>query len=161
MYPGGGINMNTLNDHVKYHLLLDALNLNNNSLVSLPHEYFRSCFSMTETNSYAVMGGSGGAPRKDHDIFADDTSNFLLGIPFAADSSPMEGLARTSTDMNWTTDRNTQSNPIPITVGATITKEVFAVNCVSNSVGDWNLIMMSSFDAIPNQCYSMQTSLKM
>jgi hypothetical protein len=73
----------------------------------------------------------------------------------------MEGLARTSTDINWTTHGTTQANPIPGTVGATITKEVFAVNCVFNAVCDWNLIMMSSVDAIPNQCYSMQTALNM
>jgi hypothetical protein len=36
-YPGGGINMNTYEDHVQYQMLLDALNLNNNSLVSLSH----------------------------------------------------------------------------------------------------------------------------
>jgi hypothetical protein len=71
----------------------------------------------------------------------------------------MEGLARTSTDINWTTHGNTQGNPIPGAVGGTITKEVFAVNCVFNVVGDWNLIMRSSFDAIPNQCYSMQAVL--
>jgi hypothetical protein len=95
------------------------------------------------------------------DVFVTDTSNFLLGIPFAADSSHMEGLSRTTTDNNWTTHGNTQANPIPGAVGATITKEVFDANCVFNVVCDWNLIMMSSFDAIPNQCYSMQIALKM
>jgi hypothetical protein len=33
-YPGGGITMDTYEDHIQYHLLLDALNFNNNSLVS-------------------------------------------------------------------------------------------------------------------------------
>jgi hypothetical protein len=42
----------------------------------------------------------------------------------------MEGLARISTDINWTTHGNTQTNPIPGVVGATITKEVFALNYV-------------------------------
>jgi hypothetical protein len=65
----------------------------------------------------------------------------------------VEGLARTSTDINRTTHGSTRDYPIPGTVGATITKDVFAVNCVFNSVCAWNLIMMSSFDAIPNQCY--------
>jgi hypothetical protein len=85
----------------------------------------------------------------------------FFGIPFAADSSHMEGLARTSIDINWSTEGNTTANPIPGAIGATITKEVFAVNCVLNAVCDWNLIMMSSFNAIPNQCYSMQTALNM
>jgi hypothetical protein len=90
-YSGGGISMNTWNDHVQYQMLLDALHLNNNSLVSLPHEYYRSCFPMSETNSFGVLGGAGGIPTRDHDLYAADTSNFLLGIPFAADSSHMEG----------------------------------------------------------------------
>jgi hypothetical protein len=29
-----------------------------------------------------------------------DTTNFLFGIPFAADSSHMEGLSRTGNDIN-------------------------------------------------------------
>jgi hypothetical protein len=33
-YPGGGISMDTYENHVQYQMLLDALNLNNNSLVS-------------------------------------------------------------------------------------------------------------------------------
>jgi hypothetical protein len=102
-YPGGDISMNTVNNHVQYQMLLDPLNLNNNSLASLSHEYFRSCFPIFDYYSYDAGAGLNGAPIKDHDIFAADTSNFLLGIPFAADSSHMEGLARTSTDINWTT----------------------------------------------------------
>jgi hypothetical protein len=43
-YPGGDISMNTYEDHVQYKMLLDALNLNNNSIVALSHEYYRSCF---------------------------------------------------------------------------------------------------------------------
>jgi hypothetical protein len=37
-YPGGGISMDTYDDHVQYQMLMDALNLNNNSIVSLSHE---------------------------------------------------------------------------------------------------------------------------
>jgi hypothetical protein len=114
---------------------------------------------MSETNSFAAKGGAGGIPIQDHDLFAADTSNFLLEIPFATDSSHMEGLARTSTDINWTTHRNTQANSIPGGGGATITKEAFAVNCVFKAVCDWNLIMMSSDSPIPYQFYSTQTIL--
>jgi hypothetical protein len=35
-------------------MLLDALNLNNNSLVGLSHEYYLSCFPLFEYNSYAL-----------------------------------------------------------------------------------------------------------
>jgi hypothetical protein len=62
---------------------------------------------MSETNSFALMGGAGGTSIQDHNIFAVNTSNFLLGIPLVADSSHMEGLARTSTDINWTTHGST------------------------------------------------------
>jgi hypothetical protein len=53
-----------------------------------------------------------------------------------ADSSHMEGLARTSTDINWTTHGSTWTNPFTGAVGSTITKEVFAVNYVFSSVCD-------------------------
>jgi hypothetical protein len=62
---------------------------------------------MSETNSFSGLGGAGGISAQDHDLIDDDTSNFLLGIPFATDSSHMEGLARTSTNINWTTHGNT------------------------------------------------------
>jgi hypothetical protein len=83
-------------------MLLDPLNLNNNSLVSLPHEYYRGCFPAYKFQTYQGIAG-GGFLRTDYNLFSADTSNFLLGIPYAADSSHMEGLARTSTDINWTT----------------------------------------------------------
>jgi hypothetical protein len=38
-YPGRGIIMNPWNDHIQYQMLLDALNLNNNSLVGLLADY--------------------------------------------------------------------------------------------------------------------------
>jgi hypothetical protein len=154
--------MNTWNDHVKYQMLLDALNLNNNSFVSLSSEYYRSFFPVFDFHTF--VGGLvalTNAPNADHNLFAVDTSNFLLGIPFAADSSHREGFARTSTDMNWTTHGSTLVNPISGVIGSTFSKEVFAVNCVFSAVCDCNLIMMNSFDAIPNQCYSMQAALNM
>jgi hypothetical protein len=148
--------MNTWNDHVQYQMLLDALNLNNNSLVSLSHEYYRSCFPVFNFYSYAAMGGVGGLPVADCDIFAADTANFLLGIPFAADSSHMEWLARTSTDINWSTSGYAQTNPL---IGATCASVVYtgpANHCVFSAVCDWNLILRSSDVAVPNQCFSMQ-----
>jgi hypothetical protein len=151
-YPGGGINMNTYNDHVQYKMLLDTLNLNNNSLVSLSYEYFRSCFPVSTNYTYGAGGGSEIAA---HDIFEADTSNFLLGIPFAADSSHMEGLARTSTDINWSIQGTIQFQPL----GNTIENGLPPNNCVFSSVCDWNLKMMSNDSIFPNQCYSTQTPL--
>jgi hypothetical protein len=78
-------------------MLLDILNLKNNSLISLSYEYFRSCFPGLTNYTFAVVGGD---EIDIHNIFTADTSTFLLGIPFADDSSHMEGLARTSTDIN-------------------------------------------------------------
>jgi hypothetical protein len=69
--------MNTYEDHVQYQRLLDALNLNNNPLVSLSHEYYRSCFPGFTFYTYQGLAG-GGFPREDHNLFAADTSNFLL-----------------------------------------------------------------------------------
>jgi hypothetical protein len=43
-YHGGGISMRTWNDHGQYKILLDALNLNDNSLICLLHDYYRSFF---------------------------------------------------------------------------------------------------------------------
>jgi hypothetical protein len=157
-YPGGGITMNTYEDHVQYQMLLDALNLNNNSLVSLSHEYYRSRCPGFTFYSYQGMAG-GDLPREDHNLFAADTSNFLLGIPFATDSSPMEGLARTSTDINWTIDGTTQTNPFTSNLGVTVVNAVPALTCVFSAVCDWNLIMMSNDTLIPNQCDSTQAPL--
>jgi hypothetical protein len=51
-YPGGGISIETYEDHVQYQMLLDALNLNNNSLVCLSHEYYRSYFPAYTFHTY-------------------------------------------------------------------------------------------------------------
>jgi hypothetical protein len=129
-------------------MLLDTLNLNNNSLTSLSLEYFRSCFPVLTDYTF---GGAGGNEIAANDIFQSDTSNFLLGIPFAADSSHMEGLARTSTDINWTIQGTVQYKPLENTVENGIP----ANNCIYSAVCDWNLIMMSNDTTIPNQCYSI------
>jgi hypothetical protein len=107
-YPGSGISMNTYEDNVQYQMLLDTLNLNNNSLVVLSHEYYHSCFPAYTFHTYQGIT-LGGFSRTDLNVFAADTSTFLLGIPFAADSSHMDGLARPSTDINWTTHGNAQT----------------------------------------------------
>jgi hypothetical protein len=51
-------------------------------------------------------------PCKDHNLFAPDPSNILLIFPIGADSSHMEGLARTSPNINWTTHGIARTNPL-------------------------------------------------
>jgi hypothetical protein len=51
---------------------------------------------------YIFVGLSNGDISKiDQNIFSNDITNFLLGIPFVADSCHMESLTRTNTDINW------------------------------------------------------------
>ena len=70
----------------------------------------------------------------------------------------MEGLARTSTDINWSVTGSTKTNPLLNTgnVATTIVKNVVATHCVYSAVCHWNLILRSSDVAVPNQCFSMQ-----
>jgi hypothetical protein len=50
-YPGGGVTRRTWNDHIQYQLKLDALNLNNNSLVGFPTDYYYSCNPVIMSNT--------------------------------------------------------------------------------------------------------------
>jgi hypothetical protein len=140
-------------------MLLDAINLNNNSLAKLSHEYYRSCFPMYMFYSYNE-NALGGPPIEDRNLFGADTSNLLLGFPFAADSSHMEGLARTSTDINWTTHGSTQNNPFG---QHPIVQIIFnanpATHCIFSAICDWNLIMMRNDQVIPKQCYAIHMPL--
>jgi hypothetical protein len=125
-------------------MLLDALNLNNNSLVGLPADYFYSCFSTSQTYITAA-GNTAIIPQED--LLATDTTNFLLGIPFAADSSHMEGFARTGNDVNWATSGKCQLHPLTGTpaVGlgnsnGTAMANVFPPVCYYfSAVCNWNL----------------------
>jgi hypothetical protein len=115
-YPGCGITMRTWNDHIQYQMLLEALDLNNNSLVGLPADYFRSNYHVLEYSSFVGLG-NGCTPALDQNLFSNDITIFLLGIPFAADSSHMEGKARARTDINWTIHGGTVGNPLIGNVG--------------------------------------------
>jgi hypothetical protein len=150
--------MNTWNDHIQYQMLLDALNLNNNSLVGLSSDYYRSCRHVIDY--YTFVGfANGGTLTIDQNIFSNDITNFLLGIPFAADSSHMEGLLRTSTVINCTVYVQATGNPMAGAVGATIVNASPATHCVFAAICDWNLIMASNDTPVPGQCYSSQTAL--
>ena len=75
----------------------------------------------------------------------------------------MEGLARTSTDINWSIQGSIQWKPLTnygVGVAAnTIENGLPPSHCIFSAVCDWNLIMMSNDTPIPNQCYSTQTPL--
>jgi hypothetical protein len=102
-------------------------------------------------------------------ILTTETTNFQLGIPFAADSSHMEGLSRTGSDVNWTTNGTAILHPLVGTLvvgygninGTAMTNILPPVCCYFSAVCDWNLIMRSNDYAVPQQCYSTQTPLNM
>jgi hypothetical protein len=75
----------------------------------------------------------------------------------------MEGLSRSSTDINWTVQGKIQWKPFTnIGVGIavnTIENGIPECHCIFSAVCDWNLIMMSFDMPIPNQCYSIQAPL--
>jgi hypothetical protein len=71
----------------------------------------------------------------------------------------MEGFARTSIDINLTTHGQIVLKPMTGNVGDTIHTMLPATHYVFSSVCDMNLIMMSSDQAIQNQCYEIRTPL--
>jgi hypothetical protein len=139
-------------------MLLDALNLNNNSLAGLSADYYRSCRHVIDNFTFVGIANDG-VPSIDQNIFSNNITNFLLGIPFAADSSHMEGLAKISTDINWAIHGQATGNPMAGAVGSTIINALPAIHCVFTAVCDWNLRMASNDQAFPNQCYSLQQVL--
>jgi hypothetical protein len=87
----------------------------------------------------------------------------LIGTPFATYSSDIANLARTNTDINWTTQEEAKYRLLTNTgAGAAVnTIENAAQACYSvfSAVCDWNLIMMSNDIVVPNQCYSTKNVL--
>jgi hypothetical protein len=71
-------------------MLLDALNFNNNMIAGLPAEYLNSCRPTTIITSNTVAANT--AMVENQTIMNGDTTNFLLGMPFAADLI-FEGIA--------------------------------------------------------------------
>jgi hypothetical protein len=92
--PAVGIVMNTWIDTVQYKILLDAMNFSNNSMVGLPREFINSCKG--ETIVTAPI--SNGLAITAADILKQDLTNFLLAIPFAADSTHTEDKTCTDSD---------------------------------------------------------------
>jgi hypothetical protein len=84
-----------------------------------------------------------------------DTSNFLLGIPFAANSSHMEGLSRTGNDINWIIEGELIKRPC---LGSNSENMLSPNYIFYTAVCDWNLILSSSDSPYPNQTYSTQVA---
>jgi hypothetical protein len=143
--------MRTWDDMLQHNMLLDALNFNNNPLVGLPTEYLISC---TPSLKYVTVANNGGMTYCSDMNYAD-TTNFLLGIPFAADSSHMEGLSRTGNDINWIIEGEIICNRF-IDVGAGV-KNMLGPNFIFyTAVCDWKLDLSSSDSPYPNQTSSTQ-----
>jgi hypothetical protein len=71
----------------------------------------------------------------------------------------MEGLVRTSTDINWTIHGGSVRNPLTRTVGSTILNKLPLTYCVFTAVCDWNLIMASCDQAFSKQCHAIQVAM--
>jgi hypothetical protein len=71
-------------------MLLDALNISNNSLVELPREIINSCKAETVVTASVANGFT--TTVANH--LKQDTRNFLLAILFAADVIRTEGLTK-------------------------------------------------------------------
>ncbi|GMO24415.1 MAG: hypothetical protein Ta2E_13220 [Mycoplasmoidaceae bacterium] len=144
-YPSGGISMRTWNDELQYNMLLDTLNLNNNSLVGLPLEFYTSWFHASSYNAVAAAGFI----TRNGGISNSYISNFLLGIPFAADGSHMESLSRAGSNVTWIIEGITNVNPFASN-GATIRNMLALVMIVISVVCDWYLIVSGSVQTYHN-----------
>jgi hypothetical protein len=86
IYPAGGFGIKTWNDIVQYQILMDALSLRSKALVELSCEFIKSCKTETIVTTLVANGTVTIATY----IPKQDITNFLLVIPFAANSSLME-----------------------------------------------------------------------
>ncbi len=88
------------------------------------------------------------------DVSKQDLTNFLLAIPFAADSIHMEWLTRTGNDTTWITNGFEQIQPFHADNDPSSNcQNVLAPRLIVFScVCDWNLIM-----TVDNHPYSRQS----
>jgi hypothetical protein len=70
----------------------------------------------------------------------------------------MGSLSRISADLHWITHGYDVVDQF-IGIGSDIGNTLVQIICVLGSVCEWKLIMMKNDQSIPNQCYSIQTSL--
>jgi hypothetical protein len=147
--------MSPWNDEIQYNMLLDALNFNNNMIAGFPSEYLNSCRPMTTLTNNAVAANT--AMVENNIMMNVDTTNFLLGIPFAADPSHMEVLSRTLNDINWIFEGIAVQHPFK-EAGSTIENMLAPKVIVYSAVFDWNLRLSASYEPLPNQTYSTQVA---
>jgi hypothetical protein len=67
----------------------------------------------------------------------------------------MEGLSRTSNDINWIIEGEIEQHPC-LGTGATIENMLSPNYIIYRDVCDWNLVLSSSDSPYPNQTYSTQ-----
>jgi hypothetical protein len=81
-------------------MLFDGLNFSNNLVVGLSREFINS--SIVETIGNTLVADN--FVTIAIDVPKKDLTNFLLAIPFAADSIHMKCLTRTCNDVTWITN---------------------------------------------------------
>jgi hypothetical protein len=84
-------------------------------IAGLPAEYLNSCRPITTINTNIVAANT--AMVENQTILNVNTTNFLLGIPFTADSSHIERLSRTGNDINWIFEVITVQHPFKGDIG--------------------------------------------
>jgi hypothetical protein len=107
--------------------------------VGLPRGLINDCKAETTVINPIASGIS----TSTTDMSKQYLTNFLLIIQFAADSTHMEGLTRTSKDVTWIANRIVQLTPFQTANGATTTcvNILTPRGIVFSSLCDWNLIV--------------------
>jgi hypothetical protein len=147
--------MRTWNDEIQYNMLLDALNFNNNMIAGLSSKNLNSCRPLTTQVNNIIAANT--AMVENSIIMSVDITNFLIGIPFAADSSHMEGLFRIGNDINCIFERIDVKVPFKGAVN-TIQNILAPKVIVYSAVCDWNLRLSAYYEPVPNQTYSTQVA---
>jgi hypothetical protein len=115
-------------------------------MVGLPREFITSCNAENSVATHVTYGTSITAT----DITNQDLANFLLAIPFAADSTDMEGPTRTGNDITSITNGIIQIQPFhAVTTSLNILAPKFIV---FSSVCELNLIMTADSHPYNIQC---------
>jgi hypothetical protein len=126
-YLADSIVMNTWNDPVQYQMMMDAITFSNNAMVRFPREFINSC----KAEIIVTAPVANGIATTATDIPKQYLPDFLLAIPFAADSTHMEGLTRTGNDVTWITNGIVQYQPFHSANGAATTcQNILAPRCI-------------------------------
>jgi hypothetical protein len=96
--PAGGIFMNTYNDNIQRSLVLDAVNYNNNPIVSINRDYDHSITPYRTVHSWDTASNAFKAYKY---LRYGDLTNFLLAIPYASDGTHREGIFASGKQISW------------------------------------------------------------